>query len=222
MTLSHGEKYRTILGELCSTLPGRARKLLGLVQSTLRMRLLDRKPLSKWIHDSGRVILLGDACHPMVVRYIMDLPTGVIADIRSQPYKSQGAAMAIEDAAVLGNLLSRISHISQLGPLLEAYQDLRLGRTAAVQKTSRLSKRFFHLPDGPEQRERDEGLLKAMTSQSSGDNSGGSLRESAGNQNRQAAKSENDIMFGYDADDEVDRWWAARGRELEALETPKL
>lgn len=41
--------------------------------------------------------------------------------------------MAIEDAAVLGNLLSRISDISQLGPLLKAYQDLRLERTAAAQ-----------------------------------------------------------------------------------------
>jgi len=83
MTLSHGEKEHPILGELYSILPGRVHKLIGLVQSTLRMRVVDRKPLNKWIHDSGRVVLLGDACHPMVVRYITDLPTGMIIDIRS-------------------------------------------------------------------------------------------------------------------------------------------
>ena len=29
---------------------------------------MDRRPLKKWIHPSYRVILLGDACHPMLVR----------------------------------------------------------------------------------------------------------------------------------------------------------
>jgi len=130
--------------------------------------------------------------------------------------------MAIEDAAVLGNLLSRISRISQLGSLLEAYQDLRVGRAAAVQKSSRLTKGFFHLPDGPEQRERDENMRKAMALEFSGGSSGGSLPEPAGNQNLWAGRAETDAFFGYDADVEVDKWWAAHGKKLEALETPKL
>jgi len=184
--------------------------------------MVDRGPLNKWVHDSGRVILLGDACHPMVVRYITDLPTEVIVDIRSQPYKSQGSAMAIEDAAVLGNLLSRISRISQLGPLLEAYQGLRLGRTASVQESSRLSGQILHLPDGPEQRERDERMRKAMALELSSGSSGELLRELAGNDNLRAVKRENDVLFGYDADAEVDRWWAAHGRKLEVLATSKL
>jgi len=201
---------------------GRVRKLTGLVQSTLRTRMVDRKPLNKWVHDSGRVILLGDACHPMVVRYITDLPTEVIVDIRSQPYKSQGSAMAIEDAAVLGNLLSRISRISQLEPLLKAYQGLRLGRTASVQESSRLSGQILHLQDGPEQRERDEGMRKAMALELSSGSSRGSPREPAGNQNRWAGRAETDAFFGYDADAEVDKWWAVHGKKLEVLATSKL
>ena len=46
----------------------RVRKILGFVKSTLKWRLMDRKPLKTWIHPSYRVILLGDACHPMLVR----------------------------------------------------------------------------------------------------------------------------------------------------------
>ena len=42
--------------------------MLSHVKSTLKWRLMDRLPLEKWVHDSGRVVLLGDACQPMLVR----------------------------------------------------------------------------------------------------------------------------------------------------------
>ena len=129
--------------------------------------------------------------------------------------------MAIEDGAVLGNLLSRISHPSQLAPLLKAYQDLRLPRTAMVQESSRLNQHIFHLPDGPEQRERDENMRKAMALQPSGD-PGVLRRESDGNQNQWADKKKSDELFGYDADAEVDKWWAAHRRELDVLVRSKL
>jgi len=119
--------------------------------------------------------------------------------------------MAVEDAAVLGNLLSRLSHISQLGSLLKAYQDLRLPRTAMVQESSRLNQHIFHLPDGPEQRERDESMRKAMALELSG-KAAELRRESAGNQNQWADKTKSDVLFGYDADAEVDRLWAARSK----------
>jgi hypothetical protein len=44
-----------------------------------------------------------------------------------QPYRAQGAAIAVEDAAVLGALLSYVSSLSQVPALLRAYQDLRCG-----------------------------------------------------------------------------------------------
>ena len=33
----------------------------------LRWRLMVRAPLPRWVHPGGRVVLLGDACHPMLV-----------------------------------------------------------------------------------------------------------------------------------------------------------
>jgi len=124
--------------------------------------------------------------------------------------------MAIEDGAVLGNLLSRISHPSQLGPLLKAYQDLRLCRTATAQEASRLNRGLLVMPDGPAQRIRDEKLRKTMaTAQSAG--SGPPRGESDSNQDMRAAKEESDLFYGYDADAEVDKWWVEHRKELEAL-----
>src|SRR5258706_9371728 len=48
--------------------------------------ILEREPLPRW--SEGRVVLLGDACHPMT------------------PYMAQGAATAMEDAAVLTRCLA--------------------------------------------------------------------------------------------------------------------
>ncbi|KAJ6571294.1 hypothetical protein B0H19DRAFT_1208878 [Mycena capillaripes] len=55
----------------------RIQKLLALVSKTLIWPMFDRDPLQPWVHPSGKVALLGDACHPML-----------------------GSAMAIEDAAI--------------------------------------------------------------------------------------------------------------------------
>ena len=65
--------------------------------------------------------------------------------------------MALEDAAVLGNVLSHISQISHLPYLLRAYERLRYDRASATQASSRLNQHIFHLPDGPEQEKRDAG-----------------------------------------------------------------
>ena len=51
-----------ITAQLCSV-----QKLLSFVKSTLKWRLMDRKPLNTWVHPKGRLVLLGDSCHPMLV-----------------------------------------------------------------------------------------------------------------------------------------------------------
>lgn len=45
----------------------RVQKLLSLMTQTLKWRLMDRQRLETWVHGSGRVLLLGDSCHPMLV-----------------------------------------------------------------------------------------------------------------------------------------------------------
>ncbi|CAE7183515.1 unnamed protein product [Rhizoctonia solani] len=174
----------------------RIQKLIHLIPSTLKWMLADREPLEKWVHDSGKVVLLGDSCHPML------------------PYRAQGAAMAVEDAVVLGGLLSGVGRLDDLPRLLREYQDLRLPRTAESQKSARLNQFIFHLPDGPEQLARDGDMSQAMEweqawlSREKGKN--GVLKEEriwAGNMNQWADQTKNKLQFGYDAFEAVEEWW---------------
>jgi salicylate hydroxylase/6-hydroxynicotinate 3-monooxygenase len=76
--------------------------------------LFERDPLPRW--SEGPVVLLGDACHPMT------------------PYMAQGAANALEDAAVLFRCLSENDDVAVA---FRRYEATRLARTARVQLTSR-------------------------------------------------------------------------------------
>ncbi|KAH9837783.1 uncharacterized protein C8Q71DRAFT_561138 [Rhodofomes roseus] len=202
----------------------RVQKLLGLVESTLEWRLLDRQPLKTWMHPAGKLTLLGDACHPML------------------PYRAQGAAMAIEDAAVLGTLLSHITSVAQLPNILKAYEGLRLPRATAMQNASRLNQHYVHMPDGPEQEKRDAGMWNVFSGEKEGDADADTEQppapEKAGevvagsaeiSATDAAAKSageegvreerkldENEKQkvathFGYDAVGDAERWWRAVG-----------
>ncbi|KAN0129049.1 hypothetical protein V8E53_013199 [Lactarius tabidus] len=122
------------------------------------------------------------------------------------PYRAQGAAIAVEDAAVLGDLFSRVSSVKQVPALLRAYEDLRLSRATATQHSSRLNQKIFHLLDGLEQPARDAAMRAAMAAELKG-----KLILAQGNSN----------PFGYDAYTEVERWWANGGRrKIEALAFP--
>nr|VWO96165.1 Ketoreductase CTB6 (EC (Cercosporin toxin biosynthesis cluster protein 6) [Ganoderma boninense] len=189
----------------------RLRKILGFVQSTLKWRLMDRKPLKTWIHPSFRVILLGDACHPMLNPRMLLLPNFRLPG--PQPYRAQGAAMAIEDAAVLGNLLSRITHPSQLPAFLQAYEDLRLPRTAETQNQSRMNQTIFHLHDGPEQEQRDADMRKAAAVELERIREGKSKAGDglAGSANQWADEEKSRVQFGYDADEAAEVWWREGG-----------
>ncbi|GLA39443.1 hypothetical protein AnigIFM63309_006782 [Aspergillus niger] len=64
------------------------------------------------------VCLLGDAGHPMM------------------PHQSQGACMAIEDAAALGIIFSRAHFKGDVADALSIYQEVRLPRATRVQSAS--------------------------------------------------------------------------------------
>jgi salicylate hydroxylase len=73
----------------------------------------------------GPVTLLGDAAHPML------------------PFLAQGAAMAIEDAAVLVRELSRSP--DDRVAALRRYETARRPRTAHVQRAARHNDFHYHL-----------------------------------------------------------------------------
>lgn len=115
------------------------RKLIATARSVGCWDLHDREPMDKWI--MGRACVLGDAAHPML------------------PYLGQGAAQTLEDAVALGHAFTGSVDAGTTAPL-QAYQDRRRARATAVQQGSRANRDVFHLPDGPEQRRRDEQLRR--------------------------------------------------------------
>ena len=70
--------------------------------------MVDREPLERWV--DGNVTLLGDACHPMT------------------PYMAQGAAMAIEDAAMLSRCLDGVERDGVANAFAATRQRARSGR----------------------------------------------------------------------------------------------
>ncbi|WP_277753896.1 FAD-dependent monooxygenase [Muricoccus nepalensis] len=77
--------------------------------------LLERDPLPLW--SRGRLVMLGDACHPM------------------KPHMAQGAAMAIEDAAMLARALTVVG-AEDHETAFALYRANRIERASRVQKVS--------------------------------------------------------------------------------------
>ncbi len=97
--------------------------------SCFRYALNNRPPVDNW--STHRATLLGDAAHP------------------SLPYMASGAAMAIEDAAVLARCLEADHSV---GRALQRYQHNRLARTARIVNESTASRGLYRIEDADEMR----------------------------------------------------------------------
>lgn len=93
------------------------------------------RPLPRWIEN--KCALIGDSCHPML------------------PYVAQGAAQAIEDAGVLTVSLSLADDIPTA---LGVYEAVRKHRGESIQDSAATTRTALHLPDGPEQQQRDKAI----------------------------------------------------------------
>ena len=91
------------------------RAVLEACPSCHKWAILERDPLPHW--SDGHVVLLGDACHPMT------------------PYMAQGAAQAMEDAAVLARCLDEVDGEDIRGAFTR-YEAHRKPRTSKVQGIS--------------------------------------------------------------------------------------
>jgi salicylate hydroxylase/6-hydroxynicotinate 3-monooxygenase len=91
------------------------RAVLEAAPEVYKWGIFERDPLPRW--SRGRVVLLGDACHPMT------------------PYMASGASMALEDAVVLARSLVA-SGPNSPDRAFELYELTRKPRTSAVQAGS--------------------------------------------------------------------------------------
>ena len=131
-TQGDGWDHRANAADLAAALAGSDGALQDLVGAISAWRLwpvCEREPMQgAYQHALGRVALLGDAAHPM------------------RPYLAQGAGMAIEDAAALGQVLQLAQDRAfDIPTLLQRYALNRWQRNAKVQARATRNGEIFHV-----------------------------------------------------------------------------
>lgn len=119
-------------------------KMLNLVPEgeVCEWKLRVHEPLPTWIH--GSMALVGDACHPTL------------------PHLGQGAAQAIEDAAVIGTVLGKLTEFTPetINKALKVYEKVRKERAETLVGLAAASGRALHLGDGAAKEERDKAFAQ--------------------------------------------------------------
>ncbi|KAI0064950.1 FAD/NAD-P-binding domain-containing protein [Artomyces pyxidatus] len=163
----------------------RLRKIATLA-SPSRIRVTERVLLEDWVHDSGRLLVVGEAAHPF--------PPGAI----------QASSMSLEDASVLAKLFSHLREEEQIPSFLYAFQNLRHDRCQKNRVLDMANIYFMTMPDGEQAGMRDK-MMRAKHDSGrdvlGGDDGDGNV----------AQWDENRELFGYDAEDEADNWWVQWG-----------
>ncbi|KAK7045095.1 FAD/NAD(P)-binding domain-containing protein, partial [Favolaschia claudopus] len=161
-------------------------RMLGLVGEgeVCEWKLRVHHPLSTWVDEGGRVALLGDACHP------------------SLPHLGQGAAQAIEDAAVLACTLTAIKN--DVHAALLVYEHLRKQRAELLVDQAAASGRDLHLTDPEAQAARNEAFRQ--------------VKNGGANPDKWLDRDVQDFVYGFDCvQDAEGRWEEVWGEAVRAL-----
>jgi 6-hydroxynicotinate 3-monooxygenase len=89
------------------------RRVLEAAEDVSVWPIYDRVRNDRW--SGGRIVLIGDACHPM------------------RPYMAAGGAMAVEDGAILSRCLTTFNDLAEA---FSCYEATRIPRVADVQRIS--------------------------------------------------------------------------------------
>jgi 2-polyprenyl-6-methoxyphenol hydroxylase-like FAD-dependent oxidoreductase len=117
------------------------RTIIAATPKVLRQALYDREPLPDW--QVGRIVLIGDAAHPMM------------------PFYAQGGAQSIEDAYVLAGCIAE----GQDKPVeaLARFVKMRLSRTAWMQGLARREEERYQTNDAATIKARNETMRANRT-----------------------------------------------------------
>ncbi|KAF9240008.1 hypothetical protein BU15DRAFT_46145 [Melanogaster broomeanus] len=168
----------------------RVQKLVNLAENTTKIKFIHHDPFDNWVHESGKVVIVGEAAHPIV-------PNGM-----------HNVAMGIEDAMALSSLFSLPATRSQTSMLLTVYEEIRQPRSAAVQSTERQRRDHLCLPNGTQQRRRDERLGGSRDVIIDWDN--------ANEETLRTTFADHIKHFDFDAGQGVQDWWTKWGRATRA------
>ncbi|ORY60964.1 uncharacterized protein BCR38DRAFT_443046 [Pseudomassariella vexata] len=146
------EYHKTYVDGLFKEFDPRVKKLIDMaVPKIVNYPVYAVPPLKKWIHDSGRFVLLGDATHAMAF------------------YLSMGVSLAVDDAASLGEALrlalsepdvvqTKEGKYARMKKALHVFEQVRIPRASSIQAASLHAGGILHMPPGPDRELRDEGL----------------------------------------------------------------
>ena len=114
------------------------------------------------------------------------------------------AALGVEDAAILGRLLSKLKSKDEIKRFLSAFQEIRLPRSELLSASEQQKVDFIALHTGPLSEARDESMrLQMQEGQADWSASEDTFLARSWEEFRDA--------FGYDAFDEADTWWVEWG-----------
>ncbi|PSK58622.1 Kynurenine 3-monooxygenase [Elsinoe australis] len=122
-------------------------RVIDKIESAAKWPLMKVPTIRKWVSRSGHLVVLGDAAHAML------------------PYMSQGAAMAVEDAAALGEAMADLQKHDDLIRRLSVFEEVRRLRAAQMQDASDINGILWHFDDGPEQVARDAAARREVLGQ---------------------------------------------------------
>lgn len=134
--------------------------------------------LDRWVSDSSKLVILGDAAHAMV------------------PYMSQGAAMAVEDGAALAVALDKITSPRELQFALQVFEKERANRSSMMQEASMVNSMIWHFKDGPLQKARDAAMRPEVEG-----------KHFLNSPNQWSDPVTQDWAYGYDAEKAMEKAW---------------
>ncbi|KAH9046095.1 FAD/NAD-P-binding domain-containing protein [Lactarius hengduanensis] len=160
----------------------RSNPKLGRLARPTRVRMMERTFPEEWVHETGRLVIVGSAAHPF------------------PPAVMYGPSMSLEDASVLAKLFSHLGREEQIRSFLYAFQNLREGRCQSNRALDIGNIKFMMVPTGEMTEMRDK-MMRARYDQGRNVLEDGTV----------AQWDRNRELFGYDAEDEADNWWVQWG-----------
>ncbi|KAF8498591.1 FAD/NAD-P-binding domain-containing protein [Russula emetica] len=119
-------------------------RIIEKVDSYCWQNYLDWPEIENWSDDSGRIVLIGEASHPLI------------------PCSTQSCSLPVEAAAVLSALLSNVRSLDHIPHLVSAYETIRRERSKFLHEVDATNFKQSMFPPGPERQARDLGMQQLL------------------------------------------------------------
>ena len=165
-----------------------------------------RNHCPEWVHPDGRLLVIGEGAHPLVVSRSPHMPrlipVSCVAGLFLWLGTIYGLGMSTGDAAALGRVFSHLMRLDQIDSILSAVQEIRKERVEDVMR--RAAGNIFAVSIPPavaaaHDREMDRQVERGLQSLK------GKRRIQPQSSEQLIATVEN--IYAHDPEDEADNWW---------------